>query len=52
VKQRAVSDASRTYARQQRKYHTKRSAQQAGRAKGSKAKQDTRVKLDRSSGWD
>ena len=52
VKERVLSDASRAYARQQRKYHTKRSAQRAGRAKGSKAKQDPRVKLDRSSGWD
>ncbi|KAH7931056.1 RIO1-domain-containing protein [Leucogyrophana mollusca] len=39
-------------ARQQRKYHTKRGAQRAGRPQGSKAKQDTRVKLDKSGVWE
>ncbi|KAG2366599.1 hypothetical protein BDR07DRAFT_1395880 [Suillus spraguei] len=38
--------------RQQKKYHTKRGAQRAGRPQGSKAKQDTRVKLDKSGVWE
>jgi RIO kinase 2 len=38
--------------RQQRKYHTKRGAQRAGRPQGSKAKQDTRVKVDKSGIWE
>jgi len=36
--------------RQQKKYHSKRSTRRAGRPQGSKAKQDTRVKLDGT--WD
>jgi RIO kinase 2 len=39
-------------ARQQKKYHTKRGAQRAGRPQGSKAKQDTRVKVDKSGIWE
>jgi len=38
-------------ARQQKKYHSKRSVQRAGRPQGSKAKQDSRVKLDKSEIW-
>ncbi|KAG2159934.1 RIO1 family-domain-containing protein [Suillus bovinus] len=38
--------------RQQKKYHIKRGAQRAGRPQGSKAKQDTRVKLDKSGVWE
>lgn len=38
-------------ARQQRKYHTKRGAQRAGRPHGSKAKQDQRVKMDKDGFW-
>ncbi|KIY72801.1 RIO1-domain-containing protein [Cylindrobasidium torrendii FP15055 ss-10] len=44
-----ASDMEKTRARQQKKYHSKRSVRKAGRMQGSKAKQDTRVKLD--SGW-
>ncbi|KDR85063.1 hypothetical protein GALMADRAFT_149576 [Galerina marginata CBS 339.88] len=40
-----ASDITKKRAQQQRKYHSKRSTRNAGRAQGSKAKQDTRVKL-------
>lgn len=53
IKERAADEASKHRARQQRKYHSKRGAQRVGgRQKGSKAKQDTRVKLDRGGMWD
>ncbi|KAJ4489323.1 atypical/RIO/RIO2 protein kinase [Lentinula edodes] len=50
VKDIVKSNLDKSRARQQRKYHSKRSTRRAGRAQGSKAKQDTRVKLD--STWD
>jgi RIO kinase 2 len=46
------SDLTKERARQQRKYHSKRGVRQAGRPHGSKAKLDTRVKLDRGGMWD
>ncbi|KAK0465126.1 RIO1 family-domain-containing protein [Desarmillaria tabescens] len=46
------SNLSKSRAQQQRKYHSKRGARKAGRPQGSKAKQDTRVKMDRSGVWD
>ena len=46
------SDLTKTRASQHRKYHSKRSTRRAGRPHGSKAKQDTRVKLDHSGVWD
>ena len=53
LRERAATQASKQRARQQRKYHSKRGAQRAGgRHKGSKAKADTRVKLDRGGIWD
>ncbi|KAF9489667.1 hypothetical protein BDN71DRAFT_1356272, partial [Pleurotus eryngii] len=52
VKSIVSSDLSKTRARQQRLHHSKRSVRQAGRPQGSKAKQDTRVKLDTKGGWD
>jgi RIO kinase 2 len=51
MRERVASDLSRR-SRQQKKYHTKRGAQRAGRPQGSKAKQDTRVKLDKSGIWE
>lgn len=48
---RVASDLAKR-SRQQKKYHTKRGAQRAGRPQGSKAKQDTRVKLDKSGIWE
>lgn len=51
IKERVVSDIARQQARQG-KHHTKRSARKIGRPKGSKAKQDARVKLDYGGGWD
>ena len=53
VQARAAAEASKQRARQHRKYHSKRGAQKVGgRHKGSKAKQDTRVKPDRGGFWD
>jgi RIO kinase 2 len=52
IKDIVSSDLTKERARQQRKHHSKRGARHAGRAKGSKAKQDTRVKLDRGGMWD
>ncbi|SJL05712.1 related to Serine/threonine-protein kinase rio2 [Armillaria ostoyae] len=46
------SNLSKSRAQQQRKYHSKRGARKAGRPQGSKAKQDTRVKMDGSGVWD
>lgn len=51
VKDRVASDLTKQRSRQSR-YHTKRSTRKIGRPKGSKAKQDTRVKLDNSGFWD
>ncbi|KII93580.1 hypothetical protein PLICRDRAFT_171314 [Plicaturopsis crispa FD-325 SS-3] len=46
------SDIARSRAREQRKHHSKRGARRVGRPMGSKAKQDTRVKVDSSGMWD
>lgn len=51
VRERVSADLAKRQ-RQQKKYHTKRSAQRVGRPQGSKAKQDQRVKLDRGGIWD
>ncbi|KAL0580387.1 Serine/threonine-protein kinase rio2 [Marasmius crinis-equi] len=50
IKDVVSNSLEKSRAQQQRKYHSKRSARRAGRPKGSKAKQDNRVKLD--VGWD
>lgn len=52
IKDIVTSDLSKSRAQQQRKYHSKRGARRAGRPQGSKAKQDTRVKVDSSGFWD
>ena len=52
IRERITSDISRHHARQTSKYHSKRSTRRVGRPKGSKAKQDTRVKIDRSGVWE
>ncbi|KAL0951098.1 hypothetical protein HGRIS_007835 [Hohenbuehelia grisea] len=53
IKDTVASDLTKTRARQQRRFHSKRGARRAGRPEGSKAKQDTRVKLDKGGGgWD
>ncbi|KZT30451.1 hypothetical protein NEOLEDRAFT_1054260 [Neolentinus lepideus HHB14362 ss-1] len=49
VREVVSSQINKKHARQQKKFHSKKGA---GRPKGSKAKQDTRVKVDMSSGWD
>jgi len=51
IRDRVSTDLARRQ-RQQKKYHSKRGAQRAGRPQGSKAKQDQRVKLDRGGIWD
>ncbi|KAF8640834.1 hypothetical protein AX17_000483 [Amanita inopinata Kibby_2008] len=51
IKNKVASDLSKTRARQQRKYHSKRAVRKAGRPQGSKAKQDTRIKPDHSGIW-
>ncbi|KAI0274644.1 RIO1 family-domain-containing protein [Gloeopeniophorella convolvens] len=51
IKDKAAIEAYKERARQKQKYHSKRGAQRIGRAKGSKAKQDTRVKPDKSGLW-
>ena len=51
ISERVQTEVAKQRARQQRKYHSKKGAQRTGgRPKGSKRKQDTRVKMD--SGWD
>ncbi|KAF9453749.1 hypothetical protein P691DRAFT_657551 [Macrolepiota fuliginosa MF-IS2] len=52
IRGKVISDLSKTRSHQQRKYHSKRSTRQVGRPQGSKAKQDKKVKLDRSGIWD
>ncbi|SRR6266436_1017743 len=50
IRDKAAIDAYKQRAREKRKYHARRGAERIGRAKGSKAKQDNRVKLDKG-GW-
>ncbi|KAJ7837539.1 RIO1 family-domain-containing protein [Mycena olivaceomarginata] len=52
VKERVSAEVTKTRAQQLRKFHSKRNTRRAGRAQGSKAKQDTRVKLDKSGVWE
>ncbi|KAK2461864.1 hypothetical protein APHAL10511_006327 [Amanita phalloides] len=51
IKSKVASDLSKNMSKQRRKYHSKRAGRKAGRAQGSKAKQDTRVKVDRHGVW-
>ena len=50
IKDKVTSELAKNRSQQQRKYHSRKSAKRAGRPKGSKAKQDTRIKLE--PGWD
>jgi RIO kinase 2 len=52
IKEIVSADLSKTRSQQLRKYHSKRNTRRAGRSQGSKAKQDTRIKLDTSGVWD
>ena len=52
IKERAAIEAYKGRAREKRKYHSRRGAERIGRAKGSKAKQDNRVTVDKSGLWD
>ncbi|KAF8523090.1 RIO1 family-domain-containing protein [Hysterangium stoloniferum] len=51
VRDKVVTDLTKERARQKSKYNSKRSTQRVGRPKGSKAKQDTRVKPDKDGVW-
>jgi RIO kinase 2 len=52
IKSIVSSDLKKQRARQDKKHHSKRGARRAGRPQGSKAKQDTRLKLDKSGVWE
>ncbi|KZT75190.1 RIO1-domain-containing protein [Daedalea quercina L-15889] len=52
VKEKVHTEVSKRRAKEVRKYHSKKGAQRVGRPKGSKAKQDARVKVDGGSFWD
>ena len=52
VRNKAAIDALKGRAREKQKYHSRRGAERIGRPKGSKAKQDNRVQVDRSGLWD
>ncbi|KAJ7103462.1 RIO1 family-domain-containing protein [Mycena belliarum] len=52
IKEIVSADLTKARSQQQRKHHSKRSTRRAGRSQGSKAKQDTRVKMDTSGFWD
>ncbi|KIJ26129.1 hypothetical protein M422DRAFT_125094, partial [Sphaerobolus stellatus SS14] len=52
VKEKVIADLTKERARQKHRYNSKKSTHKIGRAKGSKAKQDTRVKQDTSGFWE
>ncbi|KAI0715241.1 RIO1 family-domain-containing protein [Earliella scabrosa] len=53
VTDKVQSEVAKQRAREQRKYHSKKGAQRTGgRQKGSKRKQDTRIKVDGGGFWD
>jgi len=52
VRNKAAIDALKGRAREKQKYHSRRGAERIGRPKGSKAKQDNRVQVDKSGLWD
>ena len=52
MRDKAATEVHKRRAREKQKYHSRRGAERIGRAKGSKAKQDNRVKLDKGGLWD
>jgi len=52
IKDIVSSDLTKQRSRERQKYHSKRDAHRIGRPKGSKAKQDNRVKVDKSGFWE
>ncbi|KZT40090.1 RIO1-domain-containing protein [Sistotremastrum suecicum HHB10207 ss-3] len=52
LKETVSAEVSKRRAREESKHHARRSTKRMGRARGSKAKQDTRVKADTSGFWD
>jgi RIO kinase 2 len=51
IRNKAAIDAFKGRAREKQKYHSRRGAERIGRPKGSKAKQDNRVQVDKSGLW-
>ena len=51
IKEIVSNDVAKMKAKEQRKYHSKKSVRSAGRPQGSKAKQDRRVKLSEHTAW-
>jgi RIO kinase 2 len=51
LKTRVAAEMGKNRSRQQKKHHSKKSTTSAGRAKGSKAKQDTKVHIDGGGWW-
>lgn len=52
IRDKAANEGYKQRAREKQKHHSRRGAERIGRAKGSKAKQDNRVKLDKGGLWD
>jgi RIO kinase 2 len=52
IREKAANEGYKRRAREKQKYHSRRGAERIGRAKGSKGKQDNRVKLDKGGLWD
>ncbi|KAH9950467.1 RIO1-domain-containing protein [Amylocystis lapponica] len=53
ITERVISEVTKERARQQRKHHSKKGAQRVGgRHKGSKAKMDSRIKVDSGGFWE
>ena len=52
MRDKAATEVHKRRAREKQKHHSRRGAERIGRAKGSKAKQDNRVKLDKGGLWD
>ncbi|GJJ08789.1 hypothetical protein Clacol_003008 [Clathrus columnatus] len=52
IRFKVAQDLAKEHDRQKLKYNSKSSARRVGRPKGSKAKQDNRVKLKNTDGWD
>lgn len=52
VKDTVTTELTKSRQKQEKRFHSKRSVGKAGRPKGSKAKQDSRVHFSRDDGWE
>jgi RIO kinase 2 len=52
MRDKAATEVHKRRAREKQKYHSRRGTERIGRAKGSKAKQDNRVLLDKGGLWE